>query len=230
MIQFVQLSILKDMERQLLSLCFTTLVCMMLLIFRVYYSADTSHNYLLLNLVLAWLPYIFSLVLLLYTRNKKTNNLFALAGGILWLLFFPNAPYIITDFIHLEPRFPVPLWFDAMLLSAFAFHGVVLGVASLQVVCGIVEKKFGKILTTWFLFTVVVLTSIGIYVGRMLRWNSWDVFFNPTGIVSHIVRQNFHPLEHTRAVIFIVCFTLFFLASYAFFSPILLTSKTGKKK
>ena len=99
-------------------------------VFRIFYSETTNYSNLLWNLILAWLPYIFSLLAVyIFTTNRK-HWLFIGLLGILWLIFFPNAPYMVTDFYHLEPRNPVPLWFDISLIAIFAFTGFFLAIAS----------------------------------------------------------------------------------------------------
>jgi uncharacterized membrane protein len=217
------------MEQQLVSLFVTSVISLLLLVGRTAFSEDTSHDYLILNLFLAWIPYVLSLVLWHAMRTKKTNKAITLAGCLLWLLFFPNAPYIITDFIHLKSIPPLPVWYDAMLLSAFAFHGIVLGVASLQIMKHLVETKFGTFVGRVFFVSVVMLSSVGIYLGRVLRWNSWDVLLDPTGILRYLGRQRFDLQNHWASAVFILTFSVFFFLSYALFSPLLVDTKRKDK-
>lgn len=216
------------MKQQIVSLLATSLVSIILLIFRLLYSRDSSQNYLFLNLFLAWVPYILSLFLLRYVNMSRRNTMFTVGGSIVWLLFFPNAPYIITDFIHLSSSTSIPFWYEAMLLCAFAFHGIVLGVASLQIMTRIVDKLFGRIVRHIFLYLVIFLSSIGIYAGRILRWNSWDVFFNPYGIISSLTLHDIQLFHTANAVVFILSFSLFFLICYLFFSPIVSIRQRNK--
>lgn len=104
----------------------------------------------------------------------------------LWLAFLPNAPYLVTDFVHLRARPPVPLWFDIALLISCAATGLLLGYASVADVQRFIARKFGEA-TAWLCAaSALVLSGAGIYLGRFLRWNSWDILANPIAIVLSI--------------------------------------------
>jgi uncharacterized membrane protein len=133
---------------------------------------------------LAWIPLGLSLVLSRHAgagaeeRRSRLGPLGSLgfwALGALWLLFFPNAPYIVTDLIHLRDRSPVPIWFDAVMLFSFALTGLCLAFVSLLLFHRIVERRRGTP-AGWIVVVVVsCLTGFGVYLGRYPRWNSWDL-------------------------------------------------------
>ena len=164
----------------LVSLAFSTAVCLGLLGLRVTYSHRLVYTYLAWNLFLAWLPMLCALAA--YNAGKRRSRLswLVVAGcALAWLLFFPNAPYILTDLLHLQARADAPLWFDLVLLLAFAWTGFMLGLVSLVLMQALVRRAAGAVASWAFAVAVLGLSGFGIYLGRFLRWNSWDVFFSP---------------------------------------------------
>ncbi|MEW6430932.1 MAG: DUF1361 domain-containing protein [Myxococcota bacterium] len=104
--------------------------------------------------------------------------------GLAWLLFLPNAPYLVTDLVHLKARPPVPLWLDVLLWSSFAVAGLVLGWTSLEAIARSLAPRLGRIGSSTFVAAVLLLIGFGTDLGRFLRWNSWDVVTNPLGLVA----------------------------------------------
>lgn len=133
---------------------------------------------------------------------------------VAWLLFFPNAPYIVTDLIHLRPR-SVPYWFDILLLAAFAWAGLVSGCASLERMHRRVDTRFGPRVGWGFVAAVAMLSGLGIWLGRFVRLNSWDVVANPLALVEALAQVFIHPLESIQAWGVSVFFGAFVLVVYA---------------
>jgi uncharacterized membrane protein len=132
---------------------------------------------------------------------------------LLWLLFFPNAPYILTDLLHLaHPRPDVPLWFDMLLIIWFAWTGLLLGLVSLFLMHGIVIREFGRVIGWGFVLAVGILSGLGVYIGRFLRWNSWDLLLQPLVRISDLMYYAAHP--SMQSIIFIGGFSAFFLTLY----------------
>ena len=96
-----------------------SIAAVLLIIFRVFYSGSITFVFLIWNLFLAWVPVIFALL----ARRWRRIPLLALAAGFVWLLFLPNAPYLVTDLIHLRPRAAAPFWYDLITLFTFALLG-----------------------------------------------------------------------------------------------------------
>jgi uncharacterized membrane protein len=169
------------------------------------------------NLFLAWLPYLFSLLAAyLYIRNRRRWWLLAIPAG-LWLIFFPNAPYIITDFLHLEERAYVPLWYDILLLSIFAWTGIFLAIASLRTMQRLVHLYAGRVVSWLFVGIALALSGLGIYLGRFERWNSWDLLFSPHHILENVMARFADPLDNERFFAFTILFTLLLLVTYLMF-------------
>lgn len=197
------------------SLVFTTLVCTGLLVLRIAYSHRATYLWLMWNLFLAWLPTIGALIAYnVYKTQSWLKWLVASLCSLVWLIFFPNALYLVTDLIHLHPQSDAPFWFDLILLVAFAWTGFFLGLVSLSLMQEVVRKVAGTITSWLFALGVLGLSSFGIYLGRFLRWNSWDVFLNPLRLLGDVAEQVRHPLAHSQTLVFSMLFAFFFVAMY----------------
>lgn len=132
----------------------------------------------------------------------------------LWLLFFPNAPYIMTDLFHLKPKVGAPFWYDLMLLLSYSFNGFFLGFLSLMSIEKQVTILYGKTFSKIIAFISLIACSIGVYVGRYLRWNSWDVFTKPFSLFQELQDQDFYPIQDSEILRFTLIFSLFLTMNY----------------
>ena len=162
--------------------------------FIAYYSGRTHYDYLLWNLFLAAVPLGLSLVIR-YGLPRLSNLVLAALTGV-WLLFFPNAPYLLTDLIHLGANTSVPLWYDLVVLLSFAWNGLVLGLVSLQEVQAALSTRLNRLIGWGFVGLTLALGSFGIYLGRYLRWNSWDVITDPVGIAFDVLPRVLEPAAY----------------------------------
>jgi len=158
----------------------------------VHYRGIPTFLFLIWNLFLAWIPYLISLTL---PHLKKSKIIIGLVLAS-WLLFFPNAPYIITDLLHLKHRPPVPMWFDVMMFFSFAWTGLILGFASLMEVQIFLEKRLSPAGVQAAVFSALALCGFGVFVGRFQRWNSWDVLSNPFRLLFDMVEVLLNPMAH----------------------------------
>lgn len=184
---------LRDFFNRWIFFCF--LFIGSLLSVRLYMSGSFRYSFLIWNLFLAFIPYLISL-LFKDPRFKKPWQRGMIFSG--WLLFFPNALYIITDLSHLEGTTNVPIWYDAVLLFTASFAGLALGFASVVNV----EYALEKILPKKYIMTVIVFLffvgSFGVYLGRFERWNSWDIINEPFLLAKDIADRFISPFAHIR--------------------------------
>jgi uncharacterized membrane protein len=181
---------------------------------RYVYSREPLFGWLIWNLVLAWIPFVLSIVI--YDRHRDGARLRSLVPlGALWLLFLPNAPYILTDFKHLAPDPAVPLWVDVVVFAAPAWTGMLLGFLSLYLVQSVVRQHVGPRVTWAAAVAVLGLSSFGIYLGRVLRWNSWDVLANPRSLAD-LGSVVVDPRAIAMTVLLSGFLTLSYLVVYAF--------------
>jgi uncharacterized membrane protein len=163
---------------------------------RFWISGITTYDFLIWNLFLAWVPLIFAW--LLYSNTPKglvwswgNFGLFAV-----WLAFLPNAFYLVTDFIHLRRTSQVDILFDIILFSTYAFCGIILGLTSLYLVHTRGIKRFG-VQAHYIPVIVLLLCGFAIYLGRYLRWNSWDIITNPFGLLFDVSSSVIDPTNHS---------------------------------
>lgn len=182
--------------------------------FRSEWWAPRSFRFLVWNLFLAWLPYLWSLWTLSIHRRQPHRWWLLLLPGALWLLFFPNAPYLVTDLIHLRTYPPVPLWYDIGMLISFAWAGCFLAVVSLYLMHQIARAYVGRALSWLMVMGMLALCGLGIYMGRFLRWNSWDVFLYPTDVIGDITQRLAHPFSNLQTYGVTLMFAAFLFVCY----------------
>jgi uncharacterized membrane protein len=184
--------------------------------FREVHYHGLGFRFLIWNLVLAWIPLL--LAVLVYDRYRGGTRLVRLSPAIaLWLLFLPNAPYIFTDFIHLSRNNRPPLWFDGLELSTFAFSGLLLGFVSLYLVHAVARHRFGARLGWSGVLVVLSLVSVGVFLGRFKRWNSWDLISQPGKRLAELTSHLHDPASIGRAVGLTLALTVLLAAGYAVF-------------
>ena len=197
-------------------LALSTLLCAVLMAGRVITSNSYGYGFLVWNLFLAWTPYAFAVTVVL-ARERGTRRWTWVVPGVLWLLFLPNAPYIVTDFKHLLHVRPYPLMYDIVLIFAFAWTGLLWGFTSLLLLQDRVRERWGAAAAGGFVLATTLLTGVGVYVGRFLRWNSWDVLLRPEALVRITVDALLNPLDHTHAVAHSLVFATVTLLCYLTF-------------
>ena len=203
----------------LAALALASAFCVTLLVARWVYSEPGAYRFLAWNLFLAWIPLLAAVGV--YDMQRRSVPLLRLLPlGALWLLFLPNAPYLLTDLIHLGSRSDAPLWFDLVLFSAFAWTGALMGFLSLYLMQAVVRRVAGWRWSWAFVGGSLLATAFGIYLGRSLRWNSWALVTNPSPLLSDIWARLSDPLAHPRTLGMTVALTallsVLYLVLYAF--------------
>ena len=192
------------------SLALLSLFTLAMLAFRVAYTRTGDHTWIAWNLVLAWVP--FALALVIYERAPSAPRMQLAGLGALWLLFFPNAPYILTDLKHIGVGGKVPILYDVLLLSAAAWTGLLLGLTSLFLIHAVARRLLGASNAWALVVGVLTVSSFGIYLGRVQRWNSWDVFLRPGALLGDVLES-----FHVRPIALTVLLTSFLFVSYLVF-------------
>ncbi len=175
--------------------------CTSLLVYRIVKSESLAYIFLAWNLFLAFIPWWISNGL----KKKESLNFKHFPLFILWLLFLPNSPYILTDLFHLKLRDPFPLWFDLVLLLSFALIGMIVFLKSVKDMFKILKQyisPFYMAIITPFVFWLI---SFGLYLGRYLRFNSWNVVNHP----FQLIRQSFDVLLEKDTIGFTCLFSVF---------------------
>lgn len=190
-----------------LTLLLASIAATTMIVLRAWYSGRLLYTFLLWNLFLAWLPFLFA-----WAAYRKP--FITVIYGPLWLLFFPNAPYLVTDFIHLRQFDAVPIWYDAIMLFTFALTGLMLGFLSLYMMQSLVARRFGGVWSWLFAVAAVGMSGYGVYVGRFLRWNSWDVFRQPMSLLADVANSLLNPAYFLKT--YTVSFSLSAIMLFAY--------------
>jgi uncharacterized membrane protein len=178
---------------------------------RIIYTGKISFLFLIWNLFLAWLPFFLSNQLKKSNTSISARQIFML---LLWLLFFPNSLYLVTDLIHLDDKSIVPKWFDAVIIFSACFLGLLLGFISLLQVENFLMNWFSNKKLNIGVFIILFVASFGVYLGRFLRWNSWDIVSNPFQLFYSILNNVFNPIDHWYTWAITIIFTLFYYLVY----------------
>jgi uncharacterized membrane protein len=177
--------------------------------FRVWYTGSFLFLFIPWNLFLAWLPLMFSSMIKDAQLSWKNCLLFGL-----WLFFFPNSPYLITDLFHLQERAGVPLYYDLVLLFMAAWNGLLMGLYSLRNIEQLLLKRFSATKVRPMILSFFVLCGFGIYLGRYDRYNSWHLVTQPFDLLQGILSKIISPASHPRAWAVTILFAVVLLLIY----------------
>lgn len=203
------------------ALTFASVVSVIIVLVRVLFTGNVRYAFLIWNLFLAWLPLVFAILAQEKYRATKSDAPLGwqfLSLSAAWLLFFPNAPYICTDLVHLTTRYFGAFWVDLAIILSCAFTGLVLGFVSLYLMHSLVTQRYGALQGWAFVAGVAGLSSFGIYLGRFLRFNSWDIVAQPGRLyqgISAVATGQGHPHQIAFMVLFATFLFLAYLMLYA---------------
>jgi len=186
-----------------------------LLMIRIFLTGELYYIFLIWNLFLAAVPWWVSQIAEKYRDISVVGNLLLFA---IWLLFLPNTFYVITDLIHLKNSTGFYLMLDILLILTFAFICVFLGYSSLNKMSKIIRERFPKINLNYFNYPVLILCSFGIYLGRFLRYNSWNIINNPRNLFLDCLNYLINPIENKEVWLFTFGFGLFLISLKSLFS------------
>ena len=189
-----------------LSLAFAMTVSVGLYAYGLYHTHALHYTYLVWNLFLAAVPLLFAIRLVAVLRKKRWSDWEPIGWSLLWLVFLPNSFYMISDFIHLKTVAADHVLYAAVLFTSFIYLGVLLGFCSLVLVHYELRRRISaRVAATWIALTLL-LCSFAIYIGRDLRWNSWDVIFNPAGLLFDISDRLIRPDDYPLMFITVLSF------------------------
>ncbi len=200
------------------SLLFATVVCLAMIHARRYYVGRGSVAFLSWNLVLAWIPLLFAFATYSVHFSRTRRNLLFTVCALTWFIFFPNAPYIVTDFVHLDSATNnTQLWVSLFTIASSAWTGLCLGYVSLCLMQEIVAARCGRLVGWLFVLGMLAVSSLGIYMGRFLRWNSWDVLTRHPYYLLRYGRYDHQDFVQPAMRIFLLLMFLFLILSYGTF-------------
>jgi len=182
-------------------LVWMTIFCLALSLGRVVYTDQHTFIFLIWNLFLAFIPWLFSMLPLIFNIKSKIILTVII---LCWVVFVPNAPYLLTDIIHLNMDMTTPEWFNLLFLLSYAFTGLFYAFVSLRNIEVILSSYFNQTLVHILSILLIYLSCFGVYLGRFLRWNSWDIFHNPHPLFFDIVGRIIYPSQFPKTWAFTV--------------------------
>jgi uncharacterized membrane protein len=192
--------------------------------YRVAISQSFRFGFVFENLALAWLGLMFGWLLVNGLKKRHWLSWQNIVLTILWLAFLPNTWYVLTDFLHISPTGEVSQLYDIVLMSLLVINGFILGFTSLFIVHKELLKRLSETISSVLVIIVIFISSFGIYLGRDLRWNSWDVITNPGGLVLNVSDRVIDPFGHPRAInitgLFFILLCSVYFALWLFLQPV----------
>ncbi|MDO5970907.1 DUF1361 domain-containing protein [Flavivirga aquimarina] len=189
----------------------TISLSIVLLMIRMKLTHSFFYLFLVWNLFLAAIPYAITTYLV---SSPKLNKIWFVVWFSVWLLFLPNAPYIITDLLHLKISPDHLLWLDVLVVSSFAFNGLLMFSLSLLDIETLLSQYMNRKKTNFVIIFVLFLSGFGVYLGRFLRYNSWEILQKPSGLFNDIFNIILHPNQHLEAWLFTFLFGIFLSSGY----------------
>ena len=176
---------------------------------RLFYFEKRHCLFLAWNIFLAWIPYVLSNFFSAEQKGWRQRLLFGV-----WLLFWPNALYIVTDLIHLSDSSNVPVWYDALMIFSAAVVGLMMAFVSLYRLEIFITQKLSSFRATALMIAILFAGSFGVYLGRFFRFNSWDIVHDPLDLATSIFSQVLFPFRHIHTWSVTVLFTIIFTLLY----------------
>lgn len=189
-------------------------VSLLLFFLRVIGAENFRFWFLLWNLLLAWVPLFLAALLVKNLSKQRWLSRQNIGLSLLWLVFLPNSFYIVSDLIHVHLTGEINILFDVVLFSSFIFNGYVFGFMSLYIVHRELLKRLPLERAHALIGTVLVISSFAIYLGRYLRWNTWDILVHPIGLLFDVTDRFINPVAHPQVITTTVIFSLLLASMY----------------
>lgn len=195
-------------------LVITNLLSVMLFGLRLIGAENFRYWFMLWNLTLAWIAPLLAWWLILRLRSQGWKNWFNIVLTVAWLAFLPNSFYMVSDLIHVEPTGEINIIFDTVMFSSFIFNGFIAGYLGTYLIHGELLKRMSMRAAYSLVIGIFALCSFAIYLGRVLRWNTWDALLQPTGLLFDISDTFIRPFDHPQAFVITFSFTVLITSFY----------------
>ena len=212
-----------DQKKLLKALGLLSGLCLAFYLVRVIVTGSWHFIFVPENLALAWLALIFGWVLVNRLKTSPWSSWQNVVLSILWLFFLPNAWYVLTDFVHVGASGEISQLYDIVMISSLVFAGFALGFTSLYMIHREFLRRRSVRWSHSVVAGIILLSSFAIYLGRDLRWSTWDVVTNPTGVILNVSDQVVDPFGHPRGInvtgLFFVLLGTLYLAMWLVLEP-----------
>ncbi|HET9850373.1 MAG TPA: DUF1361 domain-containing protein [Candidatus Saccharimonadales bacterium] len=213
----------KTETRFSLSLLWLSGLCLGLFLLRLLIDRQWIYLFIPGNLALAWASLASAWLLGDYLKSHRWQSWGGAGLSLLWLVLLPNSWYVLTDFIHLTPGTMVSQLYDIAQLGSLIITGYLLGFTSLYLVHRELRQRLSAQQALVIIEAVILISSLAIYMGRVLRWNSLDVILNPAGVIISLTDRIVDPLGHTSTLavtgLFFVVLSIMYRAYFLLVQP-----------
>jgi uncharacterized membrane protein len=216
--------------RLLATLCASSAVSVLLLVIRMIVAGNAKFSFMIWNLLLAWLPVVFALGFRINMAKHRLQSWQNLALLGLWLGFLPNSFYLMSDLIHLQSSGEAAVLYDVAMMMSFIINGLILGYISVYLVHVQLLKKLSSKMMLVFLSAVFLACGFAIYLGRYLRWNTWDIVLNPFGILFDLSERVVNPVLHIQTYVTTLTFFVLLSSTYAVIYQLVRVLSTNVQK
>ena len=186
----------------------SNLVSVVLFGLRFLGTYKTQYWFMFWNLLLAWTPVVFAYLLSKRLKKQSWFEPMPMLLSFLWLGFLPNSFYLMSDLIHLQSTGDIGILFDVVLFLSFIWNGLLAGFISLIMVHKELVKRRTTNFSAGIIGFVILLNSFAVYLGRSLRWNTWDLLVNPAGLLFDVSERIINPLSYPQAIVTTLTFTM----------------------
>jgi uncharacterized membrane protein len=186
-----------------------SIVNVILQLCKMWYTQSLSGAYFIWNLFLASIPFYISIFL---AKHKEQKSIISIPLLMAWMLFLPNAPYIITDYVHLYPSETPNFWFSLLIFFSFALNGLLYGICSIVIIRKHFFNSLSTINSALLSIAISLLCGYGVFIGRFLRWNSWSVITKPFALLQECILYLIHPqhVVHTWGFLSVFAVLVYF--------------------
>lgn len=201
-------------HRVIYALVLTNFVSILLFILRLAGAENFRYWFMVWNLFLAWVAPIIAWWLAKRLRNSVWLSWKNVVLTIVWLGFLPNSFYMVSDLIHVQQTGEVSVIFDAVLFTSFIFNGFIAGYIGMFFLHRELVRRLSTLKSYGIILAIFALCGYAIYLGRVLRWNTWDALFQPAGLIFDVSDSILNPLSHPQAFVVTLSFMLLISSFY----------------
>lgn len=195
-------------------LLLTNAVSVGLFMLRLIGADNFRYWFMLWNLLLAWVAPLIAWWLVRRLRKTKWRTWQNILLTIIWLGFLPNSFYMVSDLIHVHQTGEISIYFDAVLFASFIFNGFIAGYLGTFLLHREALRRLAPLRAHALVVAVFALCGYAIYLGRVLRWNTWDAILQPAALLFDVSDNILNPLGHPQAFVVTLSFTLLISAFY----------------
>lgn len=212
-------------RRLIYALILTNAISVLFFLLRLVGAENFRYWFMLWNLFLAWIAPLVAwwLVSRLQTKPwRQWGNIFL---TVIWLGFLPNSFYMVSDLIHVQQTGEISIIFDAVMFTSFIFNGFIAGYIGAILLHRELLRRTTIVRAYGLIIGAFALCSYAIYLGRVLRWNTWDALFHPAGLLFDVSDNILNPLAHPQAFVVTFSFTILISSFYMLVWEILASLK-----